>query len=347
MSRRAFTLVELLVTITIIAMLAGLSLLALGRVQEAAKADRTKATIAKIDTFVVALYDGYRERRLPCNLTASHFQALPTQQTAELCGRRLDAIRDLMRLELPDHWTDVTADPLSFLWTVNPSTSASQPWLPQRPSLTMRYRAQYIKYRQALVTKGYTTTQAEDILREHESAKLLYMIVMFSANDAREHFRGDEIARPSLDGLPVFVDGWGNPIHFLRWAPGLDQSDIQAVVSPYDDATARLNASTSLENRDPYNPNHVFRVAGMLAPVTTEAGTPSGGNAIPIGWKLTPCVCSAGPDGLYDVQTGDSSYQYAGNPYAVFGSAGSGWGLGSPGGDGRYDNISNHMAAVR
>jgi len=146
----------------------------------------------------------------------------------------------------------------------------------------------------------------------------------------------------------VFTDAWGRPIYFLRWAPALTDSDTQTAVIPYDDSVARVAASVDPTNRDPFNPSSVYRTGAMTAPATTENGTPSGGSvAIPVGWKMSPLVYSAGADGVYGIHTSDASYHYLGDPYVVLGPTGGKYGLGSPTDDGRYDNVTNHRGTVR
>src|SRR5262249_40391068 len=63
-----------------------------------------------------------------------------------------------------------------------------------------------------------------------------------------------EIAiNPDNDGLPCFVDGWGNPIGFLRWAPGFSQwSDIQ-IADP-------------VNHHDPLDPRNTDQNAYQLYP---------------------------------------------------------------------------------
>lgn len=376
--RRGFTLVELLATIVIIGILAGMSLAALSTVQRAAKADATRATIAKINAIIMDKYESYQHRRLPFKpVSPGVFADVPQVSgvyltASEVAGRRLDALRDLMRMELPDRWNDISDPPISFAWTQPPSGSAHQ-WT-TAPAITQRWQARYTAAQNALIAKGKSASEADEILARYASAKLLYMIVMEDVENA-DLFRSDEIARLTEDGLPVFIDAWGNPIKFLRWAPGFDQSDIQPVPSPIDNAAARVAASVlgknldpadpkPVRNRDPLNPKQVYRHGGLTAPFTTENGTPTGGaNVIPVGWELYPLIYSAGPDGIYDITVGGTSYHYTGDPFQVF-SGPPAFSIGSPtdsdntsetagisvpanGSVDHYDNITNHRIEVR
>ena len=67
---------------------------------------------------------------------------------------------------------------------------------------------------------------------KNQSAECLYMIVINACGDgeAKTLFSESTIGDTDGDGAPEFLDGWGHPISFLRWAPGF-VSDIQLNVN--------------------------------------------------------------------------------------------------------------------
>src|SRR6187200_1326564 len=66
--RRAFTLTELLLVITIIGIMTGLGLSALAGAVELAREQRTQTIIAKIDQLIMERYESYRTRALPIRI---------------------------------------------------------------------------------------------------------------------------------------------------------------------------------------------------------------------------------------------------------------------------------------
>ena len=108
---------------------------------------------------------------------------------------------------------------------------------------------------------------AWDSMKHEQTAECLYMIVTRGLDDpdVMEQFSPDEIGDVDGDGLPEFLDGWGNPIKFLRWAP--------AYKSPLQPDPATVTQS------DPFDPLNV------------DPKKPT--------YPLYPLIYSAGPDGKF------------------------------------------------
>ncbi len=250
--RRGFTLIELLITVSIIAIMASMILFALYRAQETAKAHKTRALIAKLDQVIKDKWQTYQYRRVPIYLgpdkyndldmdgqwdpgepftydryNNNTYDAAPTP--VEAARMRLDALRDLMRMELPDRWTDITDGPATPFEVV-PAQRIARPALSQ--TFLRRYNAA-----QALNTNWPTG--------QYAGAECLYLIVMTalaSDEDSRDVFKPDNIRDLDGDSMPEFVDGWGQPIKFLRWAPGFQESELQITAHATASAAASANS---------------------------------------------------------------------------------------------------------
>lgn len=290
-----FTLVELLVTVTIISILAGIAIAALASAREIARINATRATVEKITDIIMQRYESYRTRRLP--VTQGYIQQFAAAMTTtygsvpsqELTNRiRLDALRDLMRMEMPDRWSDVVYDPSNPVYDVN--DTATNHWRPNlvlppedTPSLTIQYFQKYKAAYQYVETKfsSLSTDERRLKLQGLASAECLYMIVM-SDPEAAAQFNAFEIGDTDEDSLPEFIDGWGHPISFLRWPAGF-------VASFKADTDIQVDSSKS--KHDPFDPQNVDR------PATTDPDSATG-------YALYPLIYSAGPDGFPDIYDG-------------------------------------------
>lgn len=230
--RGAFTLVELLVVLVIVMVLSALMLAGLATARRGAKIDSTRNTIRKIHEIVMPQYESYPRRRLPFTLTSS-------ATTNAL--NRLVTLRQLMVYEMPDSWNDVGNDVAAA--TTLPAFIRTGPVL------------------------GYAATKAALAavpVGANGGAECLYMIASRGSGDAdaMERFRTDEVGDTDGDGAPEFLDAWGRPIEFIRWAPGFAGSPVQ-----------RADAANY---HDPCDPLRVD----------------------PAGFALVPLVVSGGPDGV-------------------------------------------------
>ena len=298
-SKQGFTLVELLVVVVVIGILAGLVMSGLQAARETAKAAKTRATIAKLHNIIMGMYESYRTRRVPINTVGMIPQAAATT--------RLCAIRDIMRMEMPERLTDVT----------NP-----QIWLPSRPALSQTYYNRLVNVNLTASTSGGTLALA------HMPAELLYLIVTAGCH-ARGQFNENEIGVDPPDPtdpqgktlkIPYFIDGWGHPIFFLRWAPGFIDSDIQN--QNYVAPAAGSPCALATTDHDPFDPMHVDQYA----------------------WRLIPLIYSAGPDGKYGIAEDATSTPYTWTNDTYYNTTTKlpqPWGM-TDGTGGRLDNLHNH-----
>jgi len=310
-TRGAFTLVELMVTIAMLAMLASFVLMAVFGAQQQAKKSRTQAQITKLHDVLMRKWDEYRTRRVPIN-TASM-----DPETAAVA--RLQAIREWQRLELPDRWNDVK------------SPEADPVVLGTRPAVSQAY----VEY--------YNTVNPSDI---YQAAECLYMIVVIGNIDdgaGRELFNEDEIGDIDNDGAPEFHDAWGNPIMFLRWAPGF----VSNTADPNIGFLSDLQEADPVNSHDPFDPRKTDDDAFALYPLIYSAGPDGKANA-------------TGATG-YDIELASSFIHGGGtspnfyDPYVDPSTAGgdpAAEPMGTPvdpDGNGRehYDNIHNHLLEAR
>jgi prepilin-type N-terminal cleavage/methylation domain-containing protein len=206
--QQAFTLVELLVTMTIISILASLILVALYGAQEDAKIARTETQIAKIHELIMTKWEQYETR--PVQLPPASRGNSPHDAALY----RLVALRELQRRELPDRVSDII-DPASL----NMASSGSEIKISPAVRLSAPPALQ-----QAYLRRIQAVFKASDKWsRNNEGSECLYLIISMMQNGDRkaiEFFGEDEIGDTDLDNMPEILDAWGQPIDFLRWAPG-------------------------------------------------------------------------------------------------------------------------------
>lgn len=225
--KRGFTLVELLITMGVIAILATAVLFAMVTAQTAAREHKTQTMIAKIDQLLMERYDSYRTRRVPIDTSSA---GTDREAAAKM---RLNAIRRLMQLEMPERWSEVNSP------AITPLT--------QRPTLSLAYQRRY--------DTGPPTTQ-------NQGAETLYLVVTLACGDgeALEHFKASDIKDTDGDGAPEFVDGWGNPISWLRWPAGF---------------VSERQSQNAIEDHDPFDPFNVHPAAYRLVPLVYSSGSDS------------------------------------------------------------------------
>jgi prepilin-type N-terminal cleavage/methylation domain-containing protein len=255
--RRGFTLVELLITITIIGIMAGMILFAMFQAQETAKEHKTRALVLKLNSIIMRRYDEYKTRRVPIQ-----FDATELTDPKLMARMRLEVLRDLMRMEMPDRWSDVLTPPASPF--NRPAADRVQP-----PSAFIAYQAKW-----AAVTGDSPTGPYEyayDTTKdEYQSAECLYMIVMGTLaqeGDSRDAFKATDVGDVDQDGFPEFIDAWGQPIRFLRWAPGLTSgTQVRGITRPSVNSVAGQTVTVTFDGTQ-FSTTPGSYVGGVLAVV--------------------------------------------------------------------------------
>jgi prepilin-type N-terminal cleavage/methylation domain-containing protein len=331
---RGVTLIELLITMTIMAIIAAAILGTAAAAIEGAREKKTQSLVTKLHTLLMERYASYETRRVEIKqdwvTLIDSASTTPIERGQFLADLRLLAQRELMKYEMPDRWSDVIRGPIG-------STVRAPVFLIRQPPLAQAY------YQRSL--------NATD---DHEGAECLYLTVMLATGDgdARTLFSKQEIGDVDGDGAPEFIDGWGNPIEYLRWAPGfysrstLMTGDGNKDHDPFD--VYRRDDPTAIPAYSKY--------PALLAPYAAGLKDQNPG------FRLVPLIFSKGPDGASGVfssrgkeVTSTSTNEPALNPYFIdstlSGNASSlgipvAYGFGMPevsnGDDVTKDNITNH-----
>jgi prepilin-type N-terminal cleavage/methylation domain-containing protein len=285
-----FTVIELMVVVSIMALLVAIGLSAFNSAVAQSKISRTKVIIAKLDQLIMEKYESYRTRPVP----------LPTQvgQTPRMAAsNRLNALRELMRMELPDNIADlcrddelmdlrVEASPVLDIMTSAPQFEVKRNYLNSTPSLAKAY-----KRKAAALMNPPPPIPGDPPIRvqwtaAHQGAECLYLIISCMRDGDKsglDFFDASEIGNTDDDAIPEILDAWGKPIEFLRWAPGYVQEDGALTLQTRDSRVAP----------DPFDPLKVDNLWQSNGPGT---------------FALWPLIYSAGPDRGYDINASAPDY---------------------------------------
>jgi len=274
---------------------------------ESAREARTKTTIGKIHSLLMEKWAEYATRRVDFDRSAITTAFTNSKDRGwALADMRLLALRELMMLEMPDKWSDILLNSV-------PDTPRGQPRvLSAYPALRNTYLRRYF----SIDFTNLPGSQQEKIDRveANQGAECLYLIVMLATGDgeARTLFSEQDIGDVDEDGAPEFLDGWGRPIHYIRWPTGfVARSDLML-----GDASSDHDSFDAFR-RDQLNS---FGPALGAYPSTVIATMVQELRDTTSAFRLVPLIYSAGSDGETDID----DLPYTGgappttlNPYAV------------------------------
>ena len=288
----------MLIVMAIITLISSMLVVMLAGAHQDSNKLRTAAQVRRIDSLIQEQWEELQYkpiRLLPARLT---FLNLPANaNNLQLArGMRLQGIRELYRMELPDRIQDIANDP-AF---IEPSPS----FLNYRLKVLQTYAA--ISSDPNVVFGTAPAFNNGLWTRAHEGAECLFLILSTMRDEDGDMLRffngvnmgdtngdgivewgGTELGDVDGDGMPEILDQWGQPIEFLRWAPG------------YGSPLQTQDPTTSPDPLDPYK-------------IDARWTTPDNGLQP---YLLMPLIFSAGPDTEFGVAFLHDNYQLN-DPYA-------------------------------
>ena len=306
-----FTLVEILVVLAILGIMGAMVTTAISGVTTTAREARTKSVIAVCDSVVQELYESTKYRPLAVevptlstsfNAPSGNNVTVSQEVLATEAARvRLIMVRDLQKMELPDHHEDyvgaTTANVQSRIWAAanpvffNTSTGqvvgsrdalASRNTLAVNWSLTPKASTYLQRYNSA------ATTASAAALLTNQGAECLYAIMSNSfvaGSPAIASIPTTNIGDTDEDGLPEILDGWGQPLGFIRWPVGF--------FDPESDLTTELP-----DDSDPFRADFAY-VNNSNTANATDVNDDIDPTKKP--WSIRPLIFSAGNDGQFGI----------------------------------------------
>jgi prepilin-type N-terminal cleavage/methylation domain-containing protein len=236
--RQGFTLVELLLVISILAVLSTLTVGLLLSAREDAAAARTRSLINRIQMILRARLENYEERNLPFRYE-DILGNNPTREQKE--ALRSNTFIEWLIVEMPEHVEDFDN---TFLF---PFKALAPPVFPitvdngaYALAMNSRLSALHIGNQNYLNRYGAAAFESDP---DRESSKLLYMI-LYNSWDGEN--RGTHFLQPDdirvHDGVPYIVDSYGDPLQFKLYADIAPNDELR------DAHLNNVNNVLSLEN---------------------------------------------------------------------------------------------------
>jgi prepilin-type N-terminal cleavage/methylation domain-containing protein len=321
-NRKAFTLIELMVVVVIIVMLAMLASTAYFGAMQSAREVRTIGIIAKLDAAISDIYETYEfrfehiEDALNEDMTKEKSGQVGSSRTRfnnnrasmgddDLTRLKRKLMYDLMRMEMPSIRKEV--EPISK------GQNSDGKEIVEGPADIVVAGVEY-KLAESAVRQVYYSiiSGKSESSFATSSAELLYLIIANLDPEALENFTASEIGDTDNNGLSEFIDGWGRPIAFLRFAPGFTDTDKQPDIkriAPTLSSRLIANDFKMIEELRGVTPNGAATNAKDL--IINRWQDPFDPDMLGDSWFLYPVVVSAGRDGQFGIVAARNA---SGNP---------------------------------
>lgn len=336
---KAFTLVELLAVLVLLALMSAMVITATNGVTESARQTRTRKIIAAIDSVIQERYRSYKYRPLAIEIPETFNAVDPVNSPNEIgfevlaseAGRvRLMMIRDLQRMELPDRLSDIGMAPALLRAASNPVVvnATGQIVGTRNDNSTRRmFRVNWYDanathtnggdnvpsklatYRERLRSLenlgGFSFNFSNSVALQNQGAECLYLIMATSyvgGGPALNVIPTSNIGDTDGDGLREILDGWGRPLQFIRWPVGFVDFEQSLVAVSFDPASP--GRTPVPDDFDLFRADFAYTVDPSLS----TAGVPLNVNiTTPLPelkpWSMRPLIFSLGPDGESGIAT--------------------------------------------
>lgn len=292
-SRWAFTLPELLVIITIIALLMGLSAAAIVRFGNSQKASTTRVLMERLDSQLRKQMGSVADkaRRSPGDISR-------TMANGDTERAKVIAVKLRLKQKFPMSYAEILYgidQPVRVLGDIQRANEIRAEY-PPVPT--------YVKY---LNDAGINTTNVKPLNlaapAAHESAACLMMALTVGEGGIAQSELGLSGSTKDIGGLPCLVDAWGTPLTFCIWPCG-NKGTTPPYASGYNPSGPRLKFNDS---GDPnglltakawllapgapplLSPRQLFESTCHAVPDRTAADEPQS-------LRLTPIIVSSGGD---------------------------------------------------
>lgn len=215
----AFTLIEILIVLTIVSIIAAALGVTINNMMTSAREAQTIATLRKIDGLIIERQQGLQRafegrdfRRYVKTTRERLIKGDPERGIPQLYGLSANAVeaiarKDFTREFFPQRFIEMS--------DFRSTTGIVADRIPDRIQFDEIYGS-------AVTWTGANFKSPVNHDPITESSELLYfaitrMEVFGTPPVAVDDFSTREVADTDNDGLPEFIDGWGNPLRFYRW----------------------------------------------------------------------------------------------------------------------------------